>query len=108
MEVNQSLYRKRRRANLIGLSLSLFAMALGLAYHNRTRYRFRFDLTPQLVGLEGKRVEVEMQGGERRRFWVSRSTGWCPIHLEVHSTRSHGGVGVWGAPFKHVRVVRER
>ena len=31
MEVNQSLYRKRRRANLIGLSLSLFAMALGLA-----------------------------------------------------------------------------
>ena len=31
MEVNQSLYRKRRRANLVGLSLSLFAMALGLA-----------------------------------------------------------------------------
>ena len=31
MEVNQSLYRKRRRANLVGLSLSLFAMGLGLA-----------------------------------------------------------------------------
>ena len=31
MEVNQSLYSKRRRANLVGLSLSLFAMALGLA-----------------------------------------------------------------------------
>lgn len=31
MEVNHSLYRKRRRANLVGLSLSLFAMALGLA-----------------------------------------------------------------------------
>ena len=30
MEYNQSLYGKRRRANLIGLSLSLFAMALGL------------------------------------------------------------------------------
>ncbi len=31
MEVNHSLYSKRRRANLVGLSLSLFAMALGLA-----------------------------------------------------------------------------
>ena len=31
MEFNQTLYGKRRRANLIGLSLSMFAMALGLA-----------------------------------------------------------------------------
>ncbi len=30
MEFNQTLYGKRRRANLIGLSLSMFAMALGL------------------------------------------------------------------------------
>lgn len=49
------------------------------------------DLTPQLVGLEHCRVKVVDMDGEVRRFNVGRSTGWCPIHLELHNSRSRGG-----------------
>lgn len=44
-------------------------------------------LTPQLVGLEGHRVEVE-DNGQRRRFIVGKTTGWMPCHLEIKTTRS--------------------
>lgn len=63
-------------------------------------------LTPQLIGLEGKRVEVVDSYGETRRFQVGKSTGWLPIHLEIARRTSHGGGGVSGAPFKSVRVIR--
>ena len=49
------------------------------------------DLSPQLLGLERKRVEVVTTYGEKRRFYVGRSTGWRPIHLEIHNRRSTGG-----------------
>ena len=60
------------------------------------------DLTPQLRGLEGWRVEVVTLYGETRRFIVGRSTGWRPIHLEVHNRRSTGG----GGAEKQYRSVR--
>jgi hypothetical protein len=41
------------------------------------------DLTAQLIGLEGKRVEVVDASGETRRFYVGKSTGWAPVHLEI-------------------------
>ena len=63
------------------------------------------DLVPQLIGLEGKRVEVVDAYGERRRFKVGKSTGWLPIHLEIANSASHGGGAVYGAPFKSVRVL---
>ena len=66
------------------------------------------QLTPQLVGLEGKRVEVVDKNGETRRFYVGKSTGWAPIHLEIKTQESHGGGFVTGAPFKSVRVIGER
>lgn len=50
-------------------------------------------LTPQLVGLEGWRVEVTTDYGETRRFIVGRSTGWKPIHLEIARRDSSGGPG---------------
>jgi hypothetical protein len=49
-------------------------------------------LTPQLVGLEGWRVEVETEYGETRRFIVGRSTGWVPIHLEIARRNCRGGM----------------
>lgn len=64
------------------------------------------ELTDQLRGLEGRRVEVVDCYGERRRFKVGKSTGWIPCHLEVHNSRSRGGFPVFGDPFKSVRVVR--
>ena len=48
-------------------------------------------LTPQLVGLEGWRVEVATTYGETRRFIVGRSTGWRPCHLEIARRDSSGG-----------------
>ncbi len=50
-------------------------------------------LSPQLLGLEGWRVEVKTTYGETRRFIVGRSTGWRPCHIEVKRRTSFGGVG---------------
>ncbi len=49
------------------------------------------DLTEQLCGKEGWRVEVETTHGEVRRFIVGMSTGWRPCHLEVARRDSSGG-----------------
>jgi len=49
------------------------------------------DLSPQLLGLEGWRVEV-VSNGEKHRFIVGKSTGYKPCHLEVHNRRSMGGI----------------
>lgn len=51
------------------------------------------NLTPELIGHEGWRVEVVTSYGETRRFIVSRSTGWKPIHIEVARRNSSGGPG---------------
>jgi hypothetical protein len=50
-----------------------------------------YDLSPQLVGLEGHRVEVIDQWGEQRRFIVGKSTGWAPCHLEIQRRDWAGG-----------------
>lgn len=63
------------------------------------------ELTPQLNGFEGKRVEVVDKWGEKRRFVVGRSTGWIPCHIELKTSRSSGGAAVMGAPFQSIRVV---
>ena len=76
-------------------------------YHRDHGTRSCVGLTPQLVGMEGKRVEVVTSYGEKRRFIVGKSTGWMPCHLEIANRRSHGGGAVSGAPFRSVTVVRE-
>lgn len=64
------------------------------------------ELTPQLIGLEHKRVEVVDAHGETRRFVVGKSTGWMPCHLELKTRQSSDGPAVTGAPFKNVRVIK--
>jgi len=59
-------------------------------YHVETKQRAEYDLTPALIGLEGKRVEVE-RNGERSRFIVGKSGGWAPVHLEIARRNSLGG-----------------
>lgn len=71
----------------------------------RDRLRDNSDLSPQLIGLEGYRVEVVTLYGETRRFNVGKSTGWKPIHLEVHNKRSLGGIGA-EKKYKSVTVIR--
>lgn len=48
-------------------------------------------LTKQLIGLEGQRVEVVDKHGEARKFWVGKSMGWQPVHLEMKTSRSNAG-----------------
>jgi hypothetical protein len=67
--------------------------------------RYDCDLTPALVGLEGKRVEVVDCYGETRRFYVGKSTGFIPVHLEIAKRGSNGGPAVMCTPFRSVRVI---
>jgi hypothetical protein len=62
------------------------------------------ELTPQLTGKEGQRVEVTDCFGQTRRFIVGKSTGWMPCHLEISRRNSSGGHAVTG-PFKSVSIV---
>ncbi len=98
------------QAELIGTSAgySDYAriMDAGFRFHQETKKRCDVDLIPELTGLEGKRVEVVDDDGQTRRFIVGKSTGWCPIHLEIESRRDDGGIGVYGTPFKSVKVIR--
>ena len=69
-----------------------------LSPREKDRVRDNSGLTPQLIGLEGWRVEVvdcysdEEGQPEPRRFIVGKSTGWRPCHLELRNRRSRGGV----------------
>lgn len=71
----------------------------------KTGERCPCELTPQLIGLEGKTVEVVDKWDEKRKFTVGRSTGWIPCHIEIKRKNSTGGPAVMGAPFKSIRVV---
>jgi hypothetical protein len=64
--------------------------------------RFNCELSPQLKGLEGYRVEVIADYDETRRFIVGKSTGWLPCHLEIARRTSYGG----GAAERHYKSVR--
>lgn len=81
-------------------------MEHGAKYAARTGARCDAELTAQLIGLEGRRVEVVDAHGERRRFIVGKSTGWMPCHIERANVRSSGGPAVMDAPFKDLRVIR--
>ncbi len=83
----------------------LALMSQGSAYNRDTGKRCPAELCPQLTGLEGKRVEIEYEDGTTMRFWVGKSTGWMPCHLEIARRNSSGGGQISG-PFKSVRVIR--
>ncbi len=68
----------------------------------RASLRSNANLSPQLIGLEGYRVEVVTDYDETRRFIVGKSTGWIPCHLEIMRRNSSGG----GAAEKHYKSVR--
>lgn len=78
----------------------------------KTGKRCDIELHPQLVGLEGKRVKVTYPDkykdwGLPSRFWVGKSMGWMPIHLEIKSQRSSGGAAIsHNIPFKTLEVIK--
>jgi hypothetical protein len=79
-------------------TLSAYNVMRGVMEALRMRYeetgeRAVSDLSPQLAGLEGWRVEVQdTEWDEPRRFIVGKSTGWLPCHLELSQRNSSGGV----------------
>jgi hypothetical protein len=100
----------------VHLNIAAKALNLGLAGMTQLRWdllspeeRQRLQdlsgLTPQLRGLERYRVEVVDVYGETRRFWVGRSSGWRPCHIENKLLTSSGGVSA-DRVYKSVRVVR--
>lgn len=70
-----------------------------------TGWRSKSQLTPEFIGLEGKRVEVTDCWGQRKRFIVGKSTGFIPCHLEIKQKRSTGGCAVCGSPFINIRIL---
>ena len=73
-------------------------------FAERTQTRCLAFLSPQLIGLEGRRVEVTAYG-DTYRFYVGKSTGWSPIHLEIKTRRSVGGMAAC-QHYDTVRVIR--
>lgn len=75
-------------------------------------WRSKSELTPELIGLENKRVEVVHQWPsgpeEKARFYVGKSCGWIPCHLEIKRRDSIGGGAVCFGEIKSVRVVGTR
>jgi len=65
-------------------------------------------LIPALIGLEGWRIEAAYPDGSKARYYVGRSTGWRPCHLEVKTRRSFGGGSVyWPEGTKFRRLYRK-
>lgn len=76
-----------------------------LSRTQRDMIRDYSDLSPQLSGFEGYRVEVvDTPGDTPRRFIVGRSTGWRPCHIEVARRNSHGGMAA-SKEYASVRVL---
>lgn len=108
--------RKGKLATELGVKLAGHRIGTRAAYteyrrlveiagqRNRsTGWRSESELTPQLKGLEGHKIEVVTSWGERHRFIVGKSTGFIPCHLALCRRDSSGGPAVVGAPFKSVR-----
>lgn len=81
------------------------AMAAGAAHNRATGERCPAALTRQLIGLEGRRVEIVTPSGERSRFTVGKSSGWFPVHLEIKPRDSTGGCAVYLPDGSRVHVV---
>jgi len=89
------------------MNLSTMTQALWnqMTVAQRDAMRSDAGLTKQLIGYEGKRVEVVDRDGTVRRFWVGRSSGWIPCHIELKRRTSTGGQSVYGAPYRSIRIV---
>jgi hypothetical protein len=84
------------------------ALAMVKARFDATGERCPCELTPALIGLEKMRVEVTTPDGEKTRFYVGKSTGFIPCHLEIKTRRSTGGAAAYVPEGATVRVIGKR
>lgn len=73
--------------------------------HLATGWKSQSELIPEFIGKEGQRVEVVTSWGETERFYIGRSTGFIPCHLEIKRSDSTGGGSVCGYPFKSIKFL---
>lgn len=104
IELGLTVPMQSRKAELGAYEYYQYLVGAASEKNKRTGWRSQTQLTPQLIGLEGKRVEVRDCYGEIRRFKVGKSTGFIPCHLELARANSFGGA-VTGAPFQYVKVI---
>lgn len=62
-----------------------------LPVEEQQRLRSTAGLHPKLRGLEGKVIDVFLEGGKKKRFKLGISTGWRPTHLWLRGWNAHGG-----------------
>lgn len=82
-----------------------FMLSSVLARCKEQRTRCPVELEQVLKGWEGCRVEV-ITRDDRRRFWVGRSTGPVPIHIEISRRNYTGGPAVYIPDGATVKVVK--
>lgn len=75
--------------------------------HIKTGWRSKSELIPEFIGNEGKRVEIIDKYEEKRRFYIGKSTGFIPCHLEILKSNSSGGGGITGYPFKQITFLNK-
>lgn len=105
MSGNHAENRKESNMNLSTMTQAIWDQ---MTISERSAIRSDAGLTKQLIGYEGKRVEVVEQDGTVRRFWVGRSSGWIPCHIELKLRTSTGGHSAHGAPYRSIRIVGVR
>lgn len=66
-------------------------MDKGQLHAKRTGLKCTGNLNAQLVGYEGERVSVVDSAGQHRSFWVARTLGWMPGHLEIEFDNGEDG-----------------
>lgn len=79
-------------------------LAHGAQYAARSGTRCNAELIPQFIGHEGQRVECTLYG-ERARFYIGKSSGWLPSHLEIKTARSSGGAAISADAVRNVRFI---
>jgi len=87
----------------------LLVMREGGKYAHDNATQCDAELIPEFIGLERRRVEVTLPNGEKSRFYIGKSTGWLPCHLEIKSSRSRGGGSVYfpeGSTFRVLKAAR--
>lgn len=77
---------------------------LARRHNEKTGWRSKSELCPQLIGLEGKRVEVVYPWG-KERFIVGKSGGFIPCHLAIKRRDSIGGCAVLSDSIQSVKVI---
>ena len=81
------------------------ASTLVFMHYEETGERCPSKLTPLLVGMEGRRVEVTMPSGEIEKFFVGKSTGWVPIHLAIVKKGDDCGFPVYIPDGSKIRIL---